>query len=142
MSIKTAVCMSYDVECWQGIHQPGDDYRLVLLRPGAQGDHGPRTARYADVQADELPGALGYPRGGLPLGGFSADMADGTPGAGWAEAVFPAASFSAAGAVIVNASKEGRAVAVLDFGGIYTGNGSPFRVPLARVIQRPAEASA
>ena len=44
--------------------------------------------------------------------------------------MWPAASFQTGGGVIVNASKDGRALAVLSFGGVYVGNGSAFRVPM------------
>lgn len=132
--IETAVCKSFDLDCWAGVHQPGDEWRLVLLRAGAEA--GAETSALADVQRDELPGALGYPAGGLPLSPMQIETVDGMPCAGWGEAVFGAASFSAAGAVVINASKGGRAAVVLDFGGVYVGNGTEFRVPLARVIQR------
>ncbi len=136
--IETAVCKAFDMDCWAGVHQPGDEWRLVLLRAGATA--GPDTASLADVQRDELPGSLGYPAGGLPLAPLQAEMVDGMPCAGWGEAVFSAASFSAAGGVVINASKGGRAAVVLDFGGVYVGNGTAFRVPLARVIQRAGNA--
>lgn len=129
--ILTATCTSYLLELLDGgVHLPGDDYRLVLLLPKTVGVYDESLTRYGSIGQDELPAALGYLRGGARLTGRRATLIDGEPALDFEDAVWPAASFQTGGGVIVNASKDGRALAVLSFGGVYVGNGSAFRVPI------------
>lgn len=130
MSITTAVCDAYIRDSITGVHAVGDTFKLALIRPGASGTHGQATENYRDLGPDELPAALGYMRGGCVVYGPTAEKAAGMWFARFTDAVWPLASFQATGALLYNETKGGAAVLVLAFGGLYTGNGGPFIVPL------------
>ena len=130
MSITTAVCDGYIRDSINGLHTVGDTFKLALIRPGAAGTLGQATENYRDLGPDELPAALGYLRGGALVHGPTPFKAAGQWFARFTDAVWPLASFQAAGGLLYNESKGGAAVMVLAFGGVYTGNGGTFMVPL------------
>ncbi len=124
--IATAVCDSYKAEVLQGIHQPGDDYRLALYSAGASLGQG--TTLYSP--AGEVSGT-GYVAGGVSLGGFSVVLAshvamlDFSPNPLW-----PSSTITARGALVYNATRGNRAVATYDFGHDVTSTDGPFTVAL------------
>lgn len=113
--IETAVCDSFLREREDGVHQAGDDYRLLLIRRGAKGNYGAGTASIAGVLAngDEAHGN-GYPAGGgIKLSG-RAVMFTGA-GAEWSFAdvllgppIGAPVSLAIEGAIIYNASRADR----------------------------------
>lgn len=121
--IVAGLCHSYKLEAaFLGIHQPGDRYMIALYRGSA--DLSPETTTYearGEVSGD------GYRAGGQPLTGFAPDLQDGTAFADWNDPVWPAATITARGALIYNASKGNRAVVVLDFGEDKGSINAPFR---------------
>lgn len=135
MPITTAVCKSFTRELFNSTvgHDETDTYKVALIKPGASGTFDGNTTNYSALGTDEVASGSGYATGGATLGGI-------TPGASgyvsidWSDAVWATASFSAAGALIYNASKSNRAVCVLSFGGTYTGTGGNFTVPMATPV--------
>lgn len=109
--IKTAVANSAKSEFLAGVHQPDDVYKIALYSGKANLDAG--TSQYEE--ANEID-ANGYEKGGQVLVGYSGSTDAGTAIMSFHSPVWNAASISARGAMIYNASKENRALAIFDFG--------------------------
>ena len=132
MAITSAVCDSYKLEVLQGIHQEGDDYRIALFTGAAT--IGADTTAYDS--ANEAAG-LGYVAGGMSLSGITMTLAGGVAFIDWDDPTWPAATVSASGALIYNASRADRAVAVLSFGGVVSSAG-----PYTVILPAPGSATA
>ena len=61
--MTAGVCAPFLLDLLDGEHQPGDDYRIALIRKGAAGSFGPGTRNYSDLGAAEVEGP-GYQAGG------------------------------------------------------------------------------
>ena len=110
--ITHGMCDSFRLECFAGIHQPDDDYRIALYVEKAT--LSPRTTNY--TTAGEIVGK-GYTAGGAKLQGMVQRLDAGTACWSWRETVkWTPSSLVARGALIYNASRGGRALAVIDFG--------------------------
>jgi len=101
--IQHGICLEAKKAFLFGVHQPGDDYRIAFY--GRDAKIGPNTRSYTN--AGEITGK-GYPIGGVLLKGFKNGMAG--------KNAYDNATFSASGALIYNASKDGAALCVLNFG--------------------------
>lgn len=106
-----------------GVHQPGDDYRIALYT--SQASLGPATTHYT-AKGEVI--APGYTAGGQSLRGYVCDMHGHVSYYDWDDPLWPHATIKARGALIYNATKEGQAMAVLDFGGEITSSNGPFTV--------------
>lgn len=110
MAIKASPCVSYVGQCYRGLHRPDDTYKLALYDAGANLSEA--TKFYS--AAHEVAASGTYPPGGGVLTGFYVDEDNGT--LSFDDLVFSKATIAkAAGALIYNASKGDRAVAVLKF---------------------------
>lgn len=138
MSITTGVCNTWIQESAQGVHEAADTYKMALIKPASAGAHGENTTNYSDLGADEVPAGLGYTTGGLTLTGFAVGLAAGVTSVDFNDAVWAAASFSAAGALIYNSTQGNKALCVLSFGGTFVGGGGNFTVPIVNVMQGQA----
>ena len=112
-----------------GVHQPGDSYKIALYKQADAADKNASLVSYNTT--GELPTAGNYKQGGLALAGFTVGkLADGGAYLDWsADPVWKNASFSADAAVIYNASRSNKALAVLGFGTTTATNG-PFTIEL------------
>lgn len=127
MSITTAVCPTLAADAVSALL--GDEYKVALIRQGALGDHGDLTQNYSDLGADEVKGA-GYVAGGQVLKGARLVMRDGRACMDFDPAMWPGGDIHATGALIYSPTRDGRAVCVLDFGGLYgAGVGELFMLP-------------
>lgn len=124
MASTQAVCNSYKQDVLNGVHQPGDTYKIALYNPGSLDK---TTTAYTTT--GEITGA-GYTAGGATLSGFtvssSGDTAyiDWTTNPSWSNATITASS-----ALIYNASRSNKAVAVFIFGTL-TSTGGTFTLVL------------
>ena len=130
MTINAGVCPSYRMECFQGLHSASDTYMLALYPSSASLD--PSVTSY--VAAGEVSG-LGYTAGGQQISGFSASLQTDANGHTYAcldfgNVTWPVSSFTARGGLIYNASKNNRAVTVLDFGTDSVASNGPFVVSM------------
>lgn len=108
--IKQSVCQCALLDFLKGIHQPGDTYKIALFTASA--NLGYDTKTYTPVGEAKGPG---YEAGGQALSGIKYDYEPAS--VGWsASPRWPNSSIRARGALIFNASKDNRALAVLDFG--------------------------
>lgn len=132
--ISVRICSSFKAELLRGIHDLGaDTIRCALYNGNATLSE----ATTAYTPTDEVSGP------GYVIGGSVATVSAGFPAVvGTAGAcqlddiVWPSATFSAKSALIYNASKEGRAIAVIDFSAEHAVTNSSF------TIQFPAHAPA
>src|SRR5437870_4514838 len=106
-----SICVSFLKEILQGVHGPGDTYKLALFTSVADLDH---TTETYDP-ANEATGA-GYSAGGKDLSGFAIDSSGKTA---WVDfespVVWPASTIAARYGLIYNSTQGDKAVAVLDF---------------------------
>lgn len=119
--IRTAVTNSAKREFLQGIHQPGDVYKIALYSFKANLDAG--TGEY--TPANEI-GSIGYKAGGQALSGYADSLDAGTAIMSFKTIAWEGASISARGAMIYNSSKGNKAVAVFDFGAEITSTNGKF----------------
>jgi len=133
MSITTAICNSFKREVLQGVHEAGDNYKIALFTSAATLNKS--TTGYSG--SNEVSGQ-GYVAGGQDLSGFIAGLSNDTAYLDWDDPAWPSASITARGALIYNASKDNKAVACFDFGGLVSSTNASFTVQ----IPAPAEATA
>ncbi|HUW57620.1 MAG TPA: hypothetical protein VMZ92_13355 [Planctomycetota bacterium] len=123
--IIQALVNSFKLEMLQGVHQPGDIYRMALYT--ADADLGEDTTTY--TTRGEVFGP-GYQAGGVALKDFRALLDGRTALLDWADPVWPNATLAARGALIYNFSKGNRAVVVIDFGQVFVSTNGSFTMTL------------
>jgi len=106
-----AVCNSFKQDVLNGVHQPGDVYKIALYS-GAALDK--TTTAY--TATGEVSGT-GYTAGGTALSGFTVAASGDTAYIDWTtDPTWPSSSITAAdSALIYNSSRSNKAVAVLTF---------------------------
>ena|SRR5215467_10894677 len=126
MPISSVIPASFKQEILDGVHEPDDDYKIALFASGAALDA--KTTHYSG-QPGEVKGR-GYTQGGTSLMGRASGVAGSTGYLTFSNPEWRDASFTAHGALIYNASKQNRALAVLNFGQDYTCTNGTFAVSL------------
>jgi hypothetical protein len=111
MSIVQTQCTSFKKELYQGIHDLSTDTIKMALYT-ANASLGAATTAYS---ATNEVAATGYTAGGNTLTGVAISSLDYTAYANWANTSW-AAALTARCALVYNASKANRAIAVIDFG--------------------------
>jgi len=124
MAITQTLCASFKQEILLGVHDLDTDVlKIALFTEAASLDA--NTTVY--VTANETTGT-GYTAGGNTLSGVTVSLANNVAYVDFNNASWPNATFSASGALIYNATKGNKAIAVLSFGGIKTANNATFDV--------------
>lgn len=108
--IETALCDQAKLDMMNGVHQPGDSYRIALYTEEA--DLGPQTKQYTRAHEVEGPG---YEIGGRSLTGRRAVLVRGAACLAFDDPRWDVATFAAAGCLIYNASRDNAALAVISF---------------------------
>jgi len=111
MAIVQTQCTSFKKELYQGIHDLSTDTIKMALYT-ANANLGADTTAYS---ATNEVVASGYTAGGNTLTGVAINSLDYTAYANWANTSW-AAALTARCALLYNASKANRAIAVIDFG--------------------------
>jgi hypothetical protein len=125
--IMSAICESFRQEILEGIHQPGDIYKIALIKSGQARNFGKDLTNYSDLGSDEVEDGNGYTSGGQELQGFTCGLSeerlfDRPTGGGraWMDwttnPVWGAATISAEGFLIYNETRGGKAIGVYAFG--------------------------
>lgn len=126
MAITQSVTTSFKAEVLEGLHNlsvGGDTFYLALYTSSANINSS--TTAYTPV--GEVSGGS-YSAGGGALTNLGVTNSGTLAYSSWSDIAFTG-PITAAGALIYNASKGNRSVAVLNFGGSYTSKGStPFTV--------------
>lgn len=112
MPIFQGTVSSFKAELPQAIHNLLTDTIKIALYT-ANADLGPATTVY--TTSNEVSGT-GYTAGGATLAGAAITLDGTTACITFGTASWPGSTFTARGALIYNASKANRAIAVLDFG--------------------------
>lgn len=124
MAISQAMCSSFKQELLGGIHDLDTDTIKIALYTSAA-TLGASTTAYATT--NEVAGT-GYTAGGNTLTGATISLSGTTAFVGFADTTWATATITARGALIYNASKANRAIAVLDFGSDKTSTAGDFTV--------------
>ena len=125
-SIVQTQTTSFKVELYQGVHNLLTDTLKIALYTGNADLNADTTAYSA---ANEVSGA-GYVAGGVVLTGVTINSQGYTAYVDFSDVVFNAA-VTARCALIYNASKANRSIAVLDFGSDKTFVNSTVQMPVA-----------
>ena len=120
MAITQALVTSFKKEILQGVHDLDNDVFYMALYT-SNADLSSATAVYTTV--GETSGA-GYTAGGAVLTNLGVTESGTVAYASWENAEWIGATISAAAGLVYNSSKGNKAVAVLNFGGTYTWDGS------------------
>ncbi len=111
MSISQTLCTSFKAELYEAVHNLlTDSIKIALYTDSATLDES--TTVYTTT--GEISGA-GYTAGGIVLTGATVNTSGQIAYVDFADAVWTGA-LTARGALIYNASKSNKAIAVLDFG--------------------------
>lgn len=110
-----------------GVHQPGDTYKLALFTSSASLNR--TTTAYA--ASNEVSGS-GYSAGGVTLTGRSTGVVSGAGVMTFDNAIVgPGATFSGANAALIyNSSKSNKAIAVIAFGADYNVSNGTFTIEI------------
>jgi hypothetical protein len=130
MAITTAMCSSFKQELLGGVHDlDTDTLKVALIKASSSGTYGAATTNYSNItgNTDEAVGT-NYSAGGQALGSAVISLSGSTAFVDFADEVFANLTISAAGAIIYNASKSNKAVAVFDFGTTVTSTSGDFTV--------------
>jgi hypothetical protein len=126
MAIAQTLCSSFKQQLFLAQHDLSTDVIKIALYTSAA-SIGPDTTVYS--VSDEVVGT-GYTAGGIPLTGATVLLSGTTAYVDFNDAVWPAATFTARGALLYNSSKANKAVAVLDFGADKTGSAQTFTIQM------------
>ncbi len=113
MSIVQTQTTSFKAELYQGIHNLLTDNIYIALYTG-NANLNAETTGY--TTSDELPTGNGYTAGGKLMTGVTINTSGYTAYVNFANVVWNPANFTARCALIYNASKSNKSIAVLDFG--------------------------
>lgn len=113
-------CTSFKAECYEGIHDLlNDTIKMALYTTAA--DLSANTTVYSTT--GEVSGT-GYSAGGQAMSGATIGTSNNVAYVNFDNVVWNPGVFTARGALIYNASKANRAIAVLDFGADKVSNAS------------------
>lgn len=128
MAITAGICNSFKQEILQGTHVNTDTYKIALYPSTAT--LAPSTTTVYSATG-EVANGNGYATGGQTLSGFTVSLDTNTAVLDFTtDPSWPSASFTARGALIYNATKANKAVAILDFGADITATNGTFTVTL------------
>jgi hypothetical protein len=130
MAITTAMCNSFKQELLGGVHDlDTDTLKIALIKATPSGTYDATTTNYSDVtgNTDESVGT-NYTAAGQTLDSAVITPIGGTVIVDFDNEIFTNLTISADGAIIYNASKANRAIAVFDFGATVTSTSGDFTV--------------
>lgn len=126
MAITQAIPTSFKAEILQGIHDSADTYKMALYTSVAT--LGASTTAYSAT--NEVVGT-GYTAGGVTLSGFNVTTSGTTAILDFTTDPFwENATITARGALVYNASKSNKAVAIYDFGSDIASTNGDFTVSI------------
>ena len=115
MAWTAAITDQFKQDILNGVHQPGDTYKIALYVKANNTTAGAATTTYTTT--GELATAGGYTQGGISLTGFTVGLSGDTAYIDWStDPSWTSASFTADGAMIYNSSRSNKVLCVLSFG--------------------------
>ena len=124
MSVTQCLTASFKQELLQGVHDFDTDEFKIALYTSASNISSSTTAY---TTSGEVTGT-GYTAGGATLTNLGVTLSGTTAYTSWEDYTWSNSTLTTAGALIYNASKSNRSVAVLNFGGAYTTDAADFTV--------------
>ena len=125
--ITQCLTASFKQELLEGIHNfalvGGDTFKIALYTSSANLD----SSTLIYTTTNEVVGT-GYTAGGGTLTRLGVTLSGTTAYTSWADFTWANSTLTVAGALIYNASKANRSVAVLNFGGSYSTTAHPFTI--------------
>jgi hypothetical protein len=116
----------FKVDVLNGVHQPGDAYKIALYTNAATLD----ASTTAYTATGEVSGT-GYSAPGLAMSGFTVGSSGTTAWVDFTtDPAWSASSITARGALIYNSTRSNKAIAVIDFGVDKTSSAGTFTVTL------------
>ncbi len=125
MAITQTIATSFKAEILQGIHDAADTYKMALYTSAAT--LGASTTAYTTT--NEVAG-IGYTAGGATLSGFNVTTSGTTAILDFNDPFWENATITARGALVYNASKSNKAVAIYDFGSDIASTNGDFTVSI------------
>ena len=122
--ITQCLTASFKKELLQGVHNFDTDVFKIALYTSAS-DLSSATTIYTAI--GETSGT-GYAAGGATLTNLGVTLSGTTAYTSWDSYTWSNSTLTTAGALVYNASKGNRSVAVLNFGGTYSTSAGPFTV--------------
>jgi hypothetical protein len=120
MAVTAAITQQCKQDWLNGVHQPGDVYKVALyLQANATLDK--TTTAY--TATGEVSGA-GYSAGGTTLAGFSVGLTSDTAHLSFTDPSWANATITADAALIYNSTRSNKALCVLTFSSTASTNGS------------------
>jgi hypothetical protein len=113
MSITQTQCTSFKAELYEGVHNLLVDNIKIALYTSSATINADTTVY---ITAGEVPASAGYTAGGISLTGATVNTSNGVAYVDFSNASWEPSNFTCRGALIYNASKSNKAIAVLDFG--------------------------
>lgn len=114
MAFAAAVTDQFKQDILNGVHQPGDTYKIALYTQAAATDKNKSATTYNTT--GELSTGSGYTQGGISLTGFTVGLSADTAYIDWStDPSWASASFTADAAVIYNSTRSNKILAVLSF---------------------------
>lgn len=111
MAVTQAVTNQFKQDILNGVHQPGDTYKVALYTQAAATLNKSTTAYTA---TGEISGA-GYDAGGKTLTGFAVGLSGDTAYIDFDDPVWATSTITADAALIYNSSKSNKAIACFTF---------------------------
>lgn len=113
MSITQTQCTSFKAELYEGVHNLLVDNIKIALYTSSATINADTTVY---ITAGEVSASAGYTAGGISLTGATVNTSNGVAYVDFSNASWEPSNFTCRGALIYNASKSNKAIAVLDFG--------------------------
>jgi hypothetical protein len=128
MAFGAAITDQSKQDWLNGVHQPADVYKIVLLTQAAATTYNKSLVTYTTT--GELATANGYTQGGATLAGFTVGLSTDTAYITFTNPSWTAtgAGFTSDSAAIYNSSRSNKVMAVLSFGSTTASGGGTFTV--------------
>lgn len=127
MSFGAAITDQFKQDILNGVHQPGDTYKIALGVQANATNCNKSLTNYSGGSQNmngELAASGGYSSGGQALSGFTVGLSGDTAYITFSNPSWTSASFTADCAVIYNSSRSNKALAVISFGSTTSTNGT------------------
>jgi hypothetical protein len=137
MPTTTGPTNQWKLDCMQGVNQPADVYKLVLLKPTTTGTYGKASVTYTvGLAGDEVATGGGYTQGGITLTGRTATLVGDNADTDFDDVAIPTATISAAAALIVNTTRANKICGCYDFGATVSSTNDTYSVTIPSGVLR------
>ena len=127
MSSTAGICNSFKTELFNGTHVLGTDTIKVALFTSFAAMTPATTTAYSTT--NEVTGT-GYTAGGVTCTGNAVQLNTNTAAFTVSSVSWPSSTITANYALVYNASKSNKAIAIIDFGGTFTDTNGTFSIPM------------